>query len=150
MMQWKGKITPGSRFLAPVSAMDIFTTSLNASGIKSTQLTGIDGVDLMPYLSRKIDSDPHDRLYWRADHVRAIRYKKWKLILSTRDNWLELYNMENDKSETINLTDLNPIERENLLAYFEEWNKDLPQKPLWPRIMDRKFVIGDRIYYFPA
>lgn len=150
MMQWKGKIAPGSHFVAPVSAMDIFTTSLNASGIKSTNLGQLDGVDLMPYLDRKITTDPHDRLYWRSDHVRAIRYKKWKLILSTRDNWLELYNIETDKSEKINLAELNKVERENLLSYFEEWNKELPEKPLWPRIMDRKFIIGEHVYCFPA
>lgn len=150
MMQWKGKIIPGKKFNAPVSAMDIFTTSLIACGIESENLGKLDGVDLMPYIEGRVSNDPHERLYWRADHVRAIRHKQWKLILSTRDNWLELYNLETDKSEKIDLSDFNSAEKEMLISYFEEWNKELPQKPLWPRIMDRKFIIGEHVYYFPA
>ena len=150
MMQWKGTITPGTKFPDPVSAMDIFTTSVVASKIKLTHTSKLDGVDLMPYIQRKKEGVPHEKLYWRANHIQAIRYKNWKLILSTRDNWLRLYNLDSDKSEQINLGQLNPAERNALLNYFEEWNSELPAKPLWPRIMDRKFIIGEHIYYFPA
>lgn len=150
MMQWKGTIAPGTKFQDPVSAMDIFTTSVVASKIKLTHTSKLDGVDLMPYIQRKKEGVPHEKLYWRANHIQAIRYKNWKLILSTRDNWLRLYNLASDKSEQINLGQLNPAERDALINYFEEWNSELPTKPLWPRIMDRKFIIGEHIYYFPA
>jgi len=70
--------------------------------------------------------------------------------MSTRDNWLHLYNLENDLSEEIDLSELNSEEKAKLLQFFEEWNSELPQDFLWPRIMDRKFIIGDKTYYFPA
>ncbi len=150
MMQWKGKIPAGTTYTAAVSSLDIFPTSLNATKIKNLNQKAIDGVDLMPFINKQNGGLPHETLYWRCDHVRAIRHKNWKMVLSTRDNWLHLYNLETDKSETIDLSELNQIERKNLSEFFEAWNKDLPTKPLWPRIMDHKFIIGEKVYYFPA
>lgn len=148
MMQWEGKVAPGQRYSSVVSALDIFPTTLSASGIDLELV--VDGTNLFPYITGLINDEPHSALYWRADHVRAVRYKDWKLILSIRDNWLELYNLKTDKSEKIDLSDLNTEEKNALIRYFEAWNSELPQKPLWPRIMDRKFIIGGKEYYFPA
>ena len=57
--------------------------------------------------------------------MRAIRHKSWKMVLSTRDNWLHLYNLESDKGETIDLSGLNSLERQNLTEFFEAWNKEV-------------------------
>lgn len=150
VMKWKGHIEAGTKFEHPVSSMDIFTTSVNACGIKLPDSMKLDGKDLMPFLKKDVQGQPHEKLYWRTDHIRAIRYQKWKLILSTRDNWLHLYNLENDKTESIDLKDLNATEKKQLEQFFEEWNEELPKKYLWPRIMDRKFVLRGKTYYFPA
>ena len=74
MMQWKGHIEPGKIYHYPVSSMDIFTTSLNACGIPLPKNTKIDGLDLMPYINNEIIGEPHEKLYWRTDHIRAIRW----------------------------------------------------------------------------
>ena len=78
----------------------------------------IDGKDLMRYMNGVQDENPHDRLYWRTDHIHAIRYESWKLILSTRDNWLHLYNLKNDKSEKIDLSVLKEDEKARLFTLF--------------------------------
>jgi len=150
MMQWPGHIPSGTVFEHPVSSMDIFTTSLNACGIPLPKSVKIDGRDLMPFIKKDVGGQPHEKLYWRTDHIHAIRYQKWKLILSTRDEWLHFYNLESDKSEEVDLKDLAPEEKKMLLRFFEEWNEELPQDYLWPRIMDRKFILGDKTYFFPA
>lgn len=150
MMQWKGHLPEGVVYNYPVSSLDIFATTISACGVRLPESFQLDGIDLMPFVSGKNTSEPHDKIYWRTDHIRAIRYKKWKLIMSTRDNWLHLYNLENDISEEIDLSEFNTEERNQLLRFFEEWNADLPTDYLWPRIMDRKFIIGDKTYYFPA
>ncbi len=150
MMQWPGTLPAGKTYRYPVSSMDIFATSVSACNISLPPNLRTDGKDLMPFLLGENNGTPHERLYWRTDHIRAIRYRDWKLILSTRDGWLHLYNLKNDKSERIDLSDLNASEKQQLLRFFEEWNEELPSEYLWPRIMDRKFVIGDREYYFPA
>lgn len=150
MMQWKGHLPEGEVYNHPVSSLDIFATTMAACGIDLPKSHLIDGTDLLPFVSGENSSEPHEKIYWRTDHIHAIRYKKWKMILSTRDNWLHLYNLENDLSEEIDLSDLNTEERQQLLRFFEEWNAELPTDYMWPRIMDRKFIIGDKTYYFPA
>jgi arylsulfatase A-like enzyme len=150
MMQWKGHLPENKVYNYPVSALDIFATTIAACKVDLPTTTKQDGVNLLPFISGENSSEPHEKIYWRTDHIHAIRYKKWKLILSARDNWLHLYNLENDLSEEIDLSDLNIEEKSKLLRFFDEWNAELPNDYLWPRIMDRKFIIGDKTYYFPA
>jgi arylsulfatase A-like enzyme len=150
MMQWKGHLPENTVYNYPVSALDIFATSISACDVELPNDRKWDGVNLLPFISGENSSQPHEKIYWRTDHIRAIRYQKWKLIMSTRDDWLHLYNLENDLSEEIDLSALNTEEKSKLLRFFNEWNAELPQDYLWPRIMDRKFIIGDKTYYFPT
>jgi len=94
---------------------------------------------------------PHQSLFWRADHIWALRDGDYKLILSTRDGWAELYNLITDQSEEINLKEQMPELYDKLHEEHEEWQKNkLKVKPMWPRIMDKRFVIDGKDYYFPA
>ena len=145
MMKWKGQIPAGMRYEHPVSSTDIFATSVAAAGGVLPSDREYDGVDLMPYLQGRDHTAPHEQLFWRADHIWAIRDGKYKLILSTRDGWAELYDLETDKSETINLKEQMPALYEKLHEEHENW-----QKPLWPRIMDKRFVLDGKEYLFPA
>ncbi len=85
-----------------------------------------------------------------ADHIWAIRDGDYKLILSTRDGWAELYNVKDDISESINLKDDMPELFTKLRDLHAEWQLELPEKPLWPRVMDHIFVIDSVEYLFPA
>ena len=37
-----------------------------------------------------------------------------------------------------------------LNAELEAWEKTLPAKPMWPRIMDHRFMIEGKEYLFPS
>jgi hypothetical protein len=40
---------------------------------------------------------------------------------------------------------------EKLQQEHEQWQKEkLHKKPMWPRIMDKKFVLDGKEYLFPA
>jgi len=94
---------------------------------------------------------PHQALFWRADHIWAIRDGDYKLILSTRDGWAELYNLATDISEKINLKEQMPELYQKLREEHEDWQKNkLKVKPMWPRIMDKHFVLDGKEYLFPA
>ncbi len=151
MMKWKGKIEPGSRYEKPVSSADIFVTSvLNSGGTLPTDRE-YDGVDLMPFITGKNNDRPHQQLFWRAEHIWAIRDGDYKLILSTRDGWAELYNLKTDKSEKYNLKEQMPDLYKELYETHKKWqDTNLPEKPMWPRIMDKKFVLNGVEYLFPA
>lgn len=150
MMQWNGHIQPGQRFVPTVSALDIFPTCIAAAEVGVMRDQTMDGQNLLKYVNGQLNESTSEAFFWRADHVRAVRYGRWKMIMSTRDNWLEIYNLDTDKSESIDLSPIRSDEKVYLMDIFEGWNKQLPEKPLWPRIMDRKFVIGGKTYYFPA
>lgn len=150
VMKWKGHIPANISYQHPVSSMDIFTTTISNCGVVWPENYPLDGIDLVPYvLGEKVDK-PHEVLFWRTDHIRAIQANQWKMILSTRDHWIHLYDLKNDKSEEIDLKDVHPEKIEQLKALFEIWNNELPEHPLWPRLMDRKFMINQIEYYFPA
>jgi arylsulfatase A-like enzyme len=151
MMKWKGKIPEGITFDDPVLSTDIFVTSVLNAGGRLPDDRVYDGVDLIPHILGDADSPPHPHLFWRADHIWAMRDGDYKFILSTRDGWAELYDLKRDKSETINLAESMPELFEKLKSKHEKWQADeLPEKPMWPRIMDHKFVIDGKEYQFPA
>lgn len=151
MMKWKGEIPAGTRYEYPVSSTDIFVTSvMNAGGTLPSDRT-YDGVDLIPFVIGEDRERPHPHLFWRADHIWAIRDGDFKLILSTRDGWAELYDLKKDKSETYNLKKEMPELYQQLYDTHLKWQKSsLPDKPLWPRIMDKKFILDGKEYLFPA
>jgi arylsulfatase A-like enzyme len=151
MMKWKGKIPAGTRYKYPVSSADIFVTSVINAGGQLPDDREYDGVDLIPFVTGKNNDRPHEHMFWRADHIWAIRDGDYKLILSTRDGWAELYDLTKDKSEEFNLKEQMPDLYEQLKATHEQWQKEkLPEKPMWPRIMDKKFVLYGKEYLFPA
>ena len=151
MMKWPKMIPAGTVFEHPVSTTDIFVTSLVNAGGKLPGDRKYDGVDLLPYITGGNKGKPHEHLFWRADHIWAVRDGNFKLILSARDGWAELYDLENDISETYNLKDQMPDLYEKLYDKHKEWQQvNLPEKPMWPRIMDKKFVIDGKEYLFPA
>ena len=148
-MKWKGHIPAGMVYQNPVSAMDIFTTSVHLAECRLPDDRVYDGIDLLPYLTGKNEGLPHDVFYWKADHINAMRSGDWKYLQSVRDGWIELYNLKEDKYEKINLRIINPDVLDQLQKKFEEWMKDIPP-PLWPRIMDYKIIIDGKEYLFPA
>ncbi len=150
MMKWKGKIKEGIRYKKPISSTDIFTTSVKSFDGKLPKDRTYDGKNLIPYVNGTINEQPHEQLFWRADHLWAMRDGKYKFIMSTRDGWAELYDLESDKSEKFNLKDKMPDLFETIKKKHEEWQTELPEKPMWPRIMDHKFVFDGKEYLFPA
>ncbi len=150
MMKWKGHIKEGTQYDNPVISTDIFTTVVeNIGGVLPADRT-YDGVNLIPYINGEKSSRPHEQLFWRADHIWAIRDEDYKLILSTRDGWAELYDLKSDKSEKINLKDKMPELFDALYKKHQEWQQELPEKPMWPRVMDHKFFLDGKEYLFPA
>lgn len=151
MMKWPAKIPAGIRYEHPVSATDIFVTSFINAGGTLPQDRKYDGVNLIPYVLGENIDHPHEQLFWRADHIWVLRDGDYKLILSTRDGWAELYDLRKDISESYNLKEQMPDLYEKLYLLHVQWQEDnLPEKPMWPRIMDKKFIIDGKEYLFPA
>ena len=149
IMKWKGHIPEGMVYKNPVSSMDIFMTSSTIAECPLPEDRKFDGVNLIPFLTGEKQGMPHDVFYWKADHIQAMRTKDWKFLMSTRDHWIELYNIKEDKYEQYDLYEQKSDTLKQLLREYDEWKNQL-HPPLWPRLMDHKFVINGKVYLFPA
>ena len=114
LIYWKGSI-PAQTYHKPVSTMDAGATALALAGIKS-QKHELDGVNLIPYLTQKNSSSPHEYLYWRFWGQSAIRSEKWKF-----------YELENGVQMLFDMNDPLP-ERKNLINQYPEIASDLQKK----------------------
>lgn len=151
MMSWPSEIGAGKRFKYPVISTDIFTTVAAAIGADLPSDRTYDGVDLLPFINRKKMNRPHQTLYWRAGHIWAIRDGDYKLILSTRDKWAELYNLKNDRSEQFDLIHQFPDIYESLRDKHETWQMNfLPERPMWPGLVDMTVTIEGKHYKFAS
>lgn len=150
IFKWKNHLPENTIYTKPIISLDIFTTVASAANMSLPKDRIYDGVNLIPYLKNENLDIPHDKLFWRTDHIHVIRKGDYKLIYSSRDNWRELYNLKEDKAEKNNLLQLMPEKAAELDMDMKDWEKSLPSKPMWPRIMDYRFVINGKTYLFPA
>ncbi|CDF79879.1 arylsulfatase [Formosa agariphila KMM 3901] len=113
----------------PISTLDLFATFYNIAGGNEKQITGLDGVNLLPYVTGENKLRPHETLYWKKEVRGAIRHLDWKLIRYP-DRPAELYNLAEDEAEINNLATTHPDIVNDLYKQFFEWEVSL-ERPLW-------------------
>ncbi|MCU0709840.1 MAG: arylsulfatase [Pirellula sp.] len=73
-----------------------------------------------PWNSEALSTCPEDRvLWWQHEKNRAIRQGDWKLVAAGRESAWELYNLREDRTETMNVADQNPEIVERLSMQWE-------------------------------
>lgn len=122
IMQWQGKLPAGLVIDKPVSSLDAAYTALKISG--ETDLTELDGVDLLPAIQgdgEYLNSRP---LFWRFYQQRAVRLGKWKYLQAgiAREY---LFDMESESHETVNLIAVYPEIAEELRQRYENWSSEM-------------------------
>ena len=145
-ISWPGKISAGSRFRHPVSAMDIYPTIAAAAGCPLPISRQIDGKDLQVY----IHSDsiaPHNELFWQRGNTRAVRSGDWKVVWNAEFGDTLLFNIKDDPNETRDLFQLQKDLATDLIRIHDTWSATL-NKPLWPSVVHfREKVNGKWIYF---
>jgi len=111
IVKWQGKIAKGSKTDHISAFWDVMPTLAALTNTKAT--TAIDGVSFLPTLLGKGIQKQHDYLYWEFHELggrQAIRRANWKLIKYNVNNngEYQLYNLENDLSETNDLASKMP------------------------------------------
>ncbi|WP_044210135.1 sulfatase-like hydrolase/transferase [Flammeovirga sp. OC4] len=124
---------PGQKFdkeyTHPISTLDLLPLCYTIGGGNTSDLEGIDGVNLLPYLSEQNKAKPHQTLYWKKENRGAIRHDDWKLIRYP-DRPAELYDLSKDISETNNLASEHPEIVKDLYKRLFEWETTLA-RPRW-------------------
>lgn len=127
--RWPGKITPGSHSDLPWAFWDILPTFTDLAGVETDHQT--DGISVAPTLLGAGEQERHEFLYWEyprsapggtfRDEVprQAVRMGKWKAVRPEPDGGLELYDLEADESETIDVAAANPAVMQKIEEYLK-------------------------------
>ncbi|MEJ6570078.1 MAG: sulfatase-like hydrolase/transferase, partial [Akkermansiaceae bacterium] len=151
IVKWPTKISSGLELKEPVTSLDIGATSIAIAGGDPKQ-SGLHGKDIRPYLTQQSKEAPHNILYWHTAKGKfpggVVREGPFKLLIKKNP---ELYNLENDLSESNNLAPSNPDRVQRMLALWKEWDKnnkpDLWGKPKKPyQFADYEWLKGTQHY----
>jgi arylsulfatase A-like enzyme len=125
-MQWKGKFAAGTTYEHPVIQLDLLPTAVAAAGGTIDPAWKLDGVNLLPYLTKERDGAPHEALFWRMGPQWAIRQGDYKLVCANVDmNQTRLYNLKEDIGEAHDLSATQPEKLKELQAAYDAWNAEL-------------------------
>lgn len=144
LMQWPARIPAGQVIREPVSTLDLTPTMIAAADGSADSSRALDGINLLPAITRKGQLDPQRPLYWRAQKARAIRVGNWKAVYSGKSGYGDddfdapderwyLFNLAKSVSEDWknDLSTAHPHKLAELIAQWDAWNAQ-NMEPLWP------------------
>ena len=133
--RWPGVLEPGGEMNGLAQHVDIVPTLAAIAGVPVPQDRVIDGRDLMPFLTGEAEGSPHDTLFWRSGHYRAVIHQGWKLQIADRPDQVWLFDLEADPREQTNLAGAEP-ERVVALRALLDAHEAEQADPLWPSIVE--------------
>jgi arylsulfatase A-like enzyme len=134
-VQWKGTLPEGKDYTLPVMNLDVMPTCLAAAGSPLEASAGVDGLDLVPFLTGKNTASPHETMFWRFGEQWAVRHGDWKLVVSKGGKGKpELYNLAQDISETTDLATGDPKRVAEMQMRYDAWSAQQAE----PTVKDAK------------
>lgn len=134
MARWPGKIKPGSLSDLPCAAWDFMSTFSMLTGQNPPQKT--EGISLLPTLLGMKGQREHPWLYWEFignGGWQAVRTGKWKVVrkhlVKDAGRRLEVYDLERDPGEKINLAAKHPEIIQKAKEIF--WQREPSANPKW-------------------
>jgi arylsulfatase A-like enzyme len=136
IVHWPGVTSPGSVCDTPITSVDFLPTLAEIAG---ANVSGpCDGVSF----STLLRGQPLDRgaIYWhfpgylqaseekgtwRTTPCGALRSGRWKLIEFFEDGQLELYDLQDDIGETMNLAEKQPDKTGQFHQQLQAWREDV-------------------------
>lgn len=126
-VNWPSKVTP-RRTKTPVTVTDYFPTFMDLAGIDYDGF--LDGKSFTPLFNganKELEERP---IYWhiasqyKHGACSVVRHNHMKLIQYLATGKLELYDLENDPKEEVNLVDTKPELTQQLLTELVTWRKE--------------------------
>ena len=140
IIKWPGIGEPGDVINEPVTSSDLYPTCLAAAGEPLRPNQHRDGLSLQPLLKGN-DSLDREAIYWHFPHYNqhpsavpssVIRRGPWKLIETFDPEGIELYNLDEDLSETTNLASQHPDIVDALRQQLNAWRNDVGAESMQP------------------
>lgn len=113
---WPGKVKAGSESDEPLAFWDFMPTACELAGADTAPDT--DGISFVPTLLGGKQRS-HDHLFWRYSSKRAIRQGKWKLVQTGAKKPFELYDLEKDLGEEMDIAKKHPAKVKELVALMD-------------------------------
>jgi len=134
-----GKTKPGTVINTPVSSIDYYLTIAELTGSDKINYDG-DGISITPLFKK--DKLPERPLFWHYPHYSnqgvepgsSVRLGNYKLIDNFEKERQELYDLENDISETNDISLLYPEKTKELYNLLMEWRKKNNAKMMFPNL----------------
>lgn len=116
IVQWPGHVAAGQESDLMCSFWDMMPTFRNVLG---KEYSGMDGISLLPLLEGRSGQKEHENLYFEFAErsSQASRKGPWKLVrldIEGPGDHYELYNLDTDPGETVDLAAENPEKVEEL------------------------------------
>ena len=116
ILNWPGRVPPGSVCRETVTAMDFYPTLAAIAGHDPASLPVHDGLNVLPlWEGRDGAKSPREHFfYYKRGNLQAVRSGKWKLRHAfdagprTDPNRLKLYDLDADAGETRDLAKRHP------------------------------------------
>ena len=127
IVSWPEQLEGGKQCDVPMWSIDLFATALDAAGLPMPKDKPLDGKSILPALKGQTDI-LHDELYWSsagANGKWAIRSGDWKLV--AQKNRVELFNLQNDLSETSDLAATQPKLVAELTDKYNLWLNEMAE-----------------------
>ncbi len=129
LVTWPARLPAGAVYDPPTSTLDLLPTFIAAAGGDPAAMDGLDGVDMVPYLTGENSGRPHPTLHWKMECRGAIRDGDWKL-LRFPDRPPRLHNLIDDPGEQTDLSAQYPDRVKELFRKQFDWEMTL-ERPLW-------------------
>jgi arylsulfatase A-like enzyme len=148
-VNWPGTVKSGTTCSEPIIGVDLYPTLCDLGKAKLPEDQPLDGRSLVPLFSGKAKSLDRKAIYWhfpaylqsyngvkdeagnqrdvlfRSRPCSIIRVGKYKLHEYFEDGGIELYDLDNDLSETRNLAKNLPEKAAELHQMLKDWRKKI-------------------------
>ena len=149
-IRWPAKIDAGSQYESAVAHVDIFSTALAAAGIEPPSDRIIDGVNILDYALQTPQRPLSRPIFWRTGGYKVVLLDGWKLQLQEQNGKTWLFNLNEDPTEQINLSERGEYAQQ--LTAMRETLYELDSQmvePLWPALIESPIAVDYTIDKLP-
>jgi len=121
-----GVINKGKLIRTPAHINDLMPTILEIAGIdypshyNNIELDSLDGESFTHLINSNEYVNTNRSMFWEHMGNRAVRQDNWKLVALHGQEW-ELYNLNKDPFENVDLINVYPDVAEKLINEYESW-----------------------------
>ena len=140
IVKWPGVTHPGQIIHEPVTSTDLYPTCLAAAGLPLRPDQHLDGLNLRSLLSSG-KALQRTAIFWHYPHYNrhpssfpssVIRHGAWKLIETFDPERIELFNLDDDLSESTNLAAQQPDRVSQLRRQLAIWRSEVGAEMMSP------------------